>query len=211
MPKVGNIRVSFRKDENPHFFDLFYNQKNKFHIKNVPQHFQKLTEFVSEGYSTEESLKDTLNKCVIEYREKLKTERDVILYKISASSELRMNKVGEGHYSGIKKGISTKISDIGGGGPDCSIGFDYKKCKEIDEGGKKYYPYKDDGTLGYEMRVEKSWNIIEWTSEREDFFAGLYKSMGTMLEKISEFFSNDDEKVLERIDSFGEGTKLLHY
>lgn len=209
MPEVGKIMVRFRKDENPREFKLYYSQKEKFYIKNVPADFVRLTEFVSSHHSTEDGIRNHLNECIKIFQEKLKTERDVILYRISASAYLTMNEIDENHYSGQKRGVSKRISDLGGSSPKCCFGIEYKKCKEIDEGGKKYYPYKQSGTLGFEMRVEKSWSVIEWTPEREAFFEGLYKSMENLVEKISVFFSDDDEKVLTLIDSAGGSIKLI--
>ena len=100
MPKVGKIEIKFRKDEPCCYFDLYYSQKEKFYIKGIPVDFVRLTEFVSSGHSTEESLRTHLRECLQIYQEKLKTERDVILYKIFASSLLRMNEVNENHFVG---------------------------------------------------------------------------------------------------------------
>jgi len=209
MPKVGKITIRFHKDEQLREFDLHYSQKEKFHIKNVPHEFVRLTEFISSGYATEEGLRDRLHECVHDYQEKLKTERDVILYKICASTHLTSNITGEGNYSGQKKGVSKRISGMGYGVPVCSFGVEYKKCKEIDEGGKKYFPYKEDGTLGYEMRVEKSWSVIDWTPERESFFLSMYDNMENMIQKISLFFGDDDERVLSLIDAAHGNLKLI--
>ena len=209
MPKVGKIEIKFRKDEPCCYFDLYYSHKEKFYIKGIPVDFVRLPELVSSGHSTEESLRTHLRECLQIYQEELNTERDVSLYKISASSFLRMNEVNENHFVGDKEGVSKRISDIGGGVPKCCFGIEYNKCKEIDKGGKKYYPYKQSGALGYEMRVEKSWNIIEWTPEREEFFKSMYSNMENFIAKLSLFFTNDDEDVIKRIDSSGGNLKLI--
>lgn len=210
MPKVGKIEVRFRDDEKIQQFDLWYSQKEKFFIKGLPQQFLKLLDFCSFGYPTEEALKNDLRDAVKKYKELLKIERKVILYRIAATAELTSNKTGEGTYSGNKREISNKFSSMGFGVPNCSLGIEYVIAKEVDEGGKKYFPYREDGSLSYDMKIAKNvWGIIDWTPEREQFFQSIYGAMQELVIKLSSIFLEDDEKVAQLIDT-SSGQKFLN-
>ena len=209
MPKVGKIEVIFNKNSGKKVYDLWYSQTDNFHLKGLPSDFIELTGFQPDCWQTEASLRDNLRLSVEKYQKLLSTERKVIIFRVCASTELTMNKVREGNYSGYKHGISRKISSFGFGSPDYAVGIEYRLYKEIDNGGKKYYPLLENGGTGLERIITSDQSIIEWTEERELFFKGVYASMQSLVLKLAQFFTDDLDKTVARIDSVGGNAKLL--
>lgn len=203
MAKVGKITVHIPGHERADY-SLYYSQKNNFHIRGIPDDFKKLTEFMPDGYETEAVLRETL-RCAIETaKEKLKSKRKVIIFIISASAELGMNKTGPGQFQGYKKGISDSIGFTGYGSNGAVLSVEYQTLFEISDGVKKeYYKINDNDSIGFRANFSSHQStIIDWTQEREDFFRSIYKSMSGLLLKLSGFFfSRDIDTVLKAIDS----------
>jgi hypothetical protein len=216
MPKIGKVQANFTGQTE--VFELWYSQKEKFNVKGLPKKFLELMreEFLPFGFETERLLTDTLFHAVNKYKELIKKERKVILYKIEASTMLTMNKepfrpgVGE-CYSGIKKGISKRIRTTNFGSAEAAIGLEYIIAIEIDNGNKKYHPIAEDGSVGYAMnshgRIE--YDVMEWSEQREAFFVALYESMQKLVFGISAFFSGNDIDLVNKIDNAGGNIKLL--
>lgn len=202
MPKVGKITVQIpgreRKD-----YDLYYSQKDRFCIKGIPDDFIMLTGFRPEGYTTEAILWETLHVAIQTAREKLKSQRKVIVFKIAAATHLRMVKVGDGEYQGYRLGISKDIDEMPFGVPMCSMGLEYHIYIEVNDGIKKeYHTITGSDSFGRINGISSLFTIIDWTQEREDFFESIYESMSGLLRKLSTFFfSRDLETVLKAIDS----------
>ncbi len=215
MPKVGNIKIQIRKDEPEVVLDLWYSTNDQFFIKRVPSELIKLTGFNTEGYSTEALLKKHLSEAIELYNQLKITERKVLLFKISASTLLTMNKVSDGHFTGIKKGVSKNIKDlrVSDGAGIC---IEYKIAKEIDNGKKEYFEIENGDQLssyamGFNLTSRSDWAIIDWTEEREQFFINLQNSMQEMVFKLSSFFGGDIENVVRSIDiTTSSNTKLLN-
>ncbi len=212
MPKIGKVTANFTGYAES--FDLWYSQKEKFHVKGLPAHFLKTMydDFQPFGFETESDIQNTLFHKVDEYKKITKNTRRVIMYKIVASLLLTSNKESEGCFSGKKSGISSRIAGGNFGMQDAEIGISYKIAEEVTMGSIKYYPLKEDGTLEFAMRLghgNDGWSIMEYTPERELFFKNVYDRMQTLLYGLSAFFSSNDDEVIKKIDSSG-GQFLLN-
>lgn len=201
MPKVGKIKVVIPGHLGREY-SLYYSQKTKFYITEIPADFINLTDFITERYETEASLKDNLMRCVRLAKEKLLTERKVIVFNIAASTHLTCVKEGEGHYSGQLPGISERISKMSFGPPLCTFGVEYYIYTEFNDGVQKaYHQINPDGSAGQSRRVTDNFTVIDWSEQREAFFESIYQNMAETLQKLSAFFFTDHiTSVLDAID-----------
>lgn len=206
MPKVGKINVTYNSEDKPEVFDIYYNAKERFHVKGLSHDFLKLIEFRDFGYDKEQDLRDTMFWACKKYRELKTAQRKVIIFWLAAGSIFTMNHLGDEHYSGKKKGISEKIGSLGHGIPQASVGIEYWICTETTEGAdKKYHRLKDDGSIRYAIDEGKlrSATIMEWSAEREAFFLGMYNRMQDMVYSLSKFISLDEPDMLSMVDKQG--------
>ncbi len=215
MPKVGKVPAVFDKDKYYNTIDLYYNQKEKFHVKDLPEDFCKITDFVPSRWATEEQISGALRMAIIKYNEAKTAQRKVIVYEIKSSSMLRLNKTGDRHgsYSGTKPGISPIIGSSQYNTLDATVEFEYQIMLEINQGGLRYYKYELNGDIGFEVtHVSQSTHkqIVEWTAERELFFESINTSLSTLLQRFSSFFSGDKDQVLLKIDQAAGDIKLLN-
>lgn len=209
--KVGNIKIRIRKDEMEQSYALHYSQKDKFSIKGLPTELLRLSGFEPTHFPTENELVSQLEAAIRKYNELKKTERKVIMFKVGASTLLRMNKVSQGHYQGIKRGVSENIGDINFAN-GAGIGIEFKIAIEFDEGIKQYFELEESGLPSkYPVRFSRDeWMIIDYSLEREEFFNSIINSMQEMVFKLSQFFGGDTEKVANLIDStVSNNQKLL--
>lgn len=196
MPKIGSINLLYEGD-NLIKHEIYYSQTHKFQIKGLSNEFYGLTGFIAHGYETEKKLTDEVEKACIKYRELKTKSRIVILYKCSASAELRMNKVSEGEYVGLAEGVSNKISDSGYNSDLAVFGIDYTIAQVIDDGVRKKY-YKVDKTTRevsrFEIKDVRDFQEMEHSVERELFFENLIESMKKMVVSASKFFGADPKE-----------------
>lgn len=200
MPKVSKIKL-YIQSEFGEYYEIHYNAKNapKFSIKDLPEDFTKVTEVYPHGFETEAELESTITRAVFEYKQLKKTERKVIVYKASASSELTMKKEKghyEGHYVSPLPGVSRKLDSFGSGSETSSFGISYQIMVEVDHVNKKqYHPIKNDGSLGFARSLKSKEQVMEWSEERELFFSNIYSSMREMVLKMSKFIDQEPEEV----------------
>lgn len=210
MPRVSKVDLKYdSKYGKTH--DIWYTQKKKFEIRDLPSELLKLTDFHPSHYATEKSLVKDARKACIKYRELKTTERKVILYRCNASSHLTMNCVKHGrHYNGMLPGVSENIKGFNhsSGIPLSTIGITYKICKVVDDGADPEY-YKLDHETG-EIHGSKfkpnGYQEIEYTEERHQFFINIVESMKKMVKEMSRFFDADPEKAIKLIEN---NNKLL--
>jgi len=204
MPKVGKIRTII-PGHTVRDYSLYYSQKQKFYITDIPEDFTKLSEFIDQSYETEQLLRDNLERCIRIAKEKLLCQRKVIAFRVAASHHLRLNPSGENAYSGTLPGISDKIAGFNTHGiPRCAFGVEYLVLYEYNDGVKiEYRQVNADGSLGYSLRVDqREYTIIDYTADREAFFLSIYDNMAGIVLKLSQFFfSRDLEAVLHGIDN----------
>lgn len=213
MPKVGSL--SFRVDtEYPVKYDIYYSQSKKFEIKGLPSDFVNTTNLSTCYYLTEAILEDTVFKAIVKYRELKTKQRLVIAYSFHASTNLKMNKIREGSYSGFLPGVSRKIKDFSNGRswicPPNALGLNYFICMEVNEVGKKVY-YHVNSNLEMVGRSEISVSdctLIEYSPERLGFFTGIVESLKSAVVAMSRFADLEGDQAQELIDS-GKVTKLL--
>ena len=209
MPKVG--KMSLRWDRNDHAIDynIWYSQKLNFEIRELPHDFLALTDLKTWGYEKESDLRENVLVCFHKYIILKKTERKVILYNLSATTKIRMNRVGDGHYQGTRSGIDDKLfMDLPTHNNNSGFSIGYMIAMEVDEGGKEYHKINDDGSVSsFTERLTRDEKkcVIAYTPEREQFFKDIEESVYQLVCKVSEFFSNQ-EKLLGFIDS---GLKLI--
>lgn len=211
MPKVGKISTNLSAEIQA--YDLWYSPKEKFHIKGLPEHFLQTMydEFQPWGYPSEGEIRTAFLIAVTNYKERIKTFRKVILFKIVGSHLLTMNKdpFNKEHgqsFSGMKRGISKRISTTNFGAEEAEVGISYQLAQEVNTGTLQYLPINEDGSLGFALRISvqtTDWQIIEWTPAREAFFESIYAGMEQLILRISEFFAGTDEVLLKKIDHAG--------
>lgn len=197
MPKIGIERVTIGGDLLT--LQIYYSRETGFFYKGLPDEFMTVSEFINMA-SAEEDLKIGLNAAMRKYYELKKTERVSIMYKCSATAELRMNKIAQG-YAGTRKGVSEKIQDMRGYGYGFTIEFN--KVKIVDNGkDAKYYIMNGDEMESYSRnRIHFSdWCEIPFTEERMAFFEKIAESMKKLIEQLSFFFDMDQEKAMMFIE-----------
>lgn len=207
MPKIGKVTLRYGS-EHGRQHDIWYTQKNGFEIRDLPQDMLTLTEFFPRKYETEKALIQDARSAVREYKKKIETEKKVIRYSVKASSELCMNRVDAGHYSGRRKGVSKKIESFSLAGsyiPTATIGIDFDVYKVIDDGSNPEYYKIDMATGEIESRkstVRKSDKTeIEYTDERYLFFKRISEAMYKMLTEMSVFFDADADQAVKFIEA----------
>ena len=203
MPKVSNVRI--RIDNEIQSFDIHYNKKDCFHVKNFPSSVLQFTDkhngLVTANFQTEHELKNSLHECVNRYHEAMTCTRKVIRYKLYASTEIRMNKNDDHSWYGVRPGINKNIAGIDGHHtPDYAIGFDYSILLETKSNGLKYNEIKSDGSIGCSINVYPDDIIIDWTIDRELAFQILSDGMYKLMRKISGALG-DKEDALKFLDS----------
>lgn len=183
MPKVSNLKLSI--DGKPTTLDVYYNASDKFHFKYFPTEVYNLgsqdgeTKILLRKIETENDLRDTAIKIIDNYHKTKSKSRKVIAYWISAVTPYHMVKIGAGHYQGNKSiGMdSHKITSISG---DAGFTITWKMYLEVDENGKNYYCYDEDGAVRWKTSVDSKAQILEWTPERESMF----EYVSTRLEEL---------------------------
>lgn len=204
MPKIGTICLTY-EGEHYHHHEIHYSQKTQFSIKGLSKEFLALTDFHTFGYETERELTDEVKAACLKYRELKTMSKLVILYKFSASPELCMNKVSEGNYEGMLKGISRKIAVISGFCDLATIAIDYHIAQLVDDGVKKIY-YKVDRTNPKEMSRHamshtRTYQEMDYTEERAAFFESLVNAMKKMVVDASAFFGAEPEQAVKFIEA----------
>ncbi|NBC24677.1 MAG: hypothetical protein GVX78_03580 [Bacteroidetes bacterium] len=212
MPRVGKVNLRY-KEKHGTEHTIWYTQKKKFEIRDLPDEIISMTDFYPSRYATEEALIKDARAACRKYRELIKTRRRVILYKCNASAALRMNKVGHGHYSGTLKGVSKKIRDFNSHSmPLASIGIEWKVCDVVDDGASQEYFEVTDIDTGevsqFSFRKAREYQVMEFTQERYEFFQGILKAMQGMVRDLSNFFGADPEKAALMIEN---NQQLLPY
>lgn len=192
--------------------EVHYDKKTKsFFIKTgLPSDFSVFSEKwkVFHGSATEAGLLSHLRESIEQYVANKTCSRKVIVFKAHSSSEIIMNKVGEGHYSGFKKKCLEKLH-ISGHTEKYELGFDFDVYQEVDSAGaKSYYRHMPDGEISrFPSRIEKTSTVIPYNETYENFFISFAKSFESMVLKISEFFGETDEtKIISFIE---ERNKLI--
>ncbi len=195
MPKVSNTRIEI--DGKTVLFDIHYNKKDLFHVKDFPQSIfhliGKSKGTTDSNFATEKQLIDSLRECVESYHKKMTQTRKVIRYKLCASANIRMNKVGHGQWSGERKGINVQ-SIING--TDYAIGFDYDILLETKTNRVGYNEIKPDGSIGYSRTLHACDIVIDWTIERELAFESLADGMYKLMCKISAALGDEHNAVM---------------
>jgi len=211
MAKVSYIKLAIDTPD-PKTYEVHYqgksaNRKTKlpgFYVNGLPSDFCRITDIRSDGYDTEVALSDTMHRAVNIYREFHKNSKRVILFRCSASAELRMEKVKQGHYIGHRKGISHKIRGTDYGADEATIGISYIIAEKIQDSAKTEY-FRTDPANDYQINgritSDLNYTVIDWTEEREAFFSSLYDSMRVLLDKMNLFFGEDADKAALFIDN----------
>lgn len=212
MPKVG--KVPFRYKEFPTQHDLYYSNKDLFSVKGIPEDIIRVTGVRVSGYETELKLKEAIEAAIRKYREIIKAGKMMIYYKVGASSELSMNRIGTGSFQGRKPGVSLKIESPSGFGNDRAvIGIDYEIYFVMNDGVKHEYFRVDEDTLEVGSRTtlrhgDQRYQQMEYTPERHEFFKSTVEAMSKLVVKLSTVFGMESDEVCALIDN-ETVTKLL--
>ncbi len=208
MPKVSNCSIKIAGEHKR--FDIFYNKKDSFHVKDFPVEINRLVNkpnFRTTDYATERELINCLNTIVNEYHELVKDTRKVIVYKLYASSEIRRDwqdhANGGRSSSGFREGINDNVEDMSG--PAYGIGFTYHVLLETKSNGVRYNHIKSNGEIGYSASIHRGDILIDWTQEREDALKALADGMHKLMVKICAALG-DQYKGMAFLD---KGVKLL--
>jgi len=201
MPKVGYIRLRYNS-ENSIRHDIFYNSKNKFHIKDLPDEFIGLTKFTAHGYETENLLEDAARSACEVYRQLKSNSKTIILYRCSASPELTSNKIGIDSWEGLLKGVSPKIHHVNNGVACFEVNFIL--IQVVSDGVQKKYYKIDPETKKverWEFLYADSYQSMDYTEERWQFFLSIVEGMKKMVVQASQFFGAEPEQAAEFIES----------
>lgn len=189
MPKIGT-KIEKIKEQHVELI-IWYTRELGFFYKGIPSDFINVTEFRNAGYESENALLGAFREALNAYHEQMKKTKKIIRYSLRGSTEMIMNKVGEGCYSGRKDSVSSKFSTTDGGG--YVFGFDYAILMETSGTDKKrYYQLKEDGSIGREMQVRSDVHSIDWTPEREQFFKDMTDNLQRLINGVSSFFDRPD-------------------
>lgn len=182
---------NFKIGEKTYVKQMTYRPGGPFQIK-VPEEIAVvLQKFLVKG-DTEKECDKNFARVVFEFQS-LKEKKDrVILYRIDLEALIKDEKgkiiFDRGHFSD-SRGIK--------------IGFDYMVANRIRYGDTQSF-YDDTG--------KKVWiggeSIMEWTAEREKFFAGFNQALEGAILRSNEFFKNNSAKLAKLIDS-NSGPLLL--
>lgn len=189
MPKIGT-KIEKIKEQHVELI-IWYTRESGFFYKGLPSDFLNVTGFCNVGFKSEDALLGAFRSALNVYHERMKQTKKIIQYSLRGSTEMLLNKIGEGCYSGHKKGVSKKFSTTEGGG--YTFGFDYTILIETSGTDKKrYYQIKEDGSIGREMQVRGDIHNIDWTPEREQFFKDMADNLQRLINGVSSFFDQPD-------------------
>lgn len=189
MPKIGT-RIEKIKEQHVELV-IWYTRESGFFYKNLPSDFTNVTDFRNRGYESENALLGSFRDALNVYHERMKQTKKVIRYSLRGSTEMLMNKVREGCYSGRKDSVSNKFSTTDGGG--YAFGFDYTVLIETSgTDRKRYYRLKEDGSVGYEIQITGDVDTVDWTPGREQFFKDMVENLQRLVNGVSSFFDQPD-------------------
>lgn len=139
-------------------------------------------------------LRNRISNIVREYEKMAVTSTKVITYRLECNSP-NMRKRTHSYF-----GSSGRWDEY-------SMSLRYKVEYRIQIGDQAYFSYKeyDPSTYGKKETTGRHWKWIEWTEEREKFFANAVESLEKMIEKC-ESILGDTDQLTGLIDS---GTLLI--
>lgn len=202
MAKIGKetVTISGKWME----IDIFYSRKAGFYADKLPSDFLTMTEFDKRLFASEKDFMDTLKCEIHRYHEMITKRRKVILYKLNGSSAMLMNQESKGCYHGRKEGVSSQFKGISfcSDAPEYMFGFSYEVRIEVKGEGENYYSIGENGepVLPY-IRGRGSWEVIDWSEEREAFFKGMVDSLQKLINSTSSFFDQPD--LLQLMETVG--------
>lgn len=216
MPKVDIVIANFEKDIDTSF-DVWYTRATKFEIKGLPEKFLQVMDgkFRKSGYDTVEQAQEALEEATKIYREKIKSERKVILFRIAASENMTREPgteiiAGQRMWGKRKAKMGNRIHSFDN--PSILkgevLGFHFLIALETNDGDKEYTIIQEAGLKQHYSRYA-DYDVIDWTEEREMFFQRISAGMHTLLHKLAYFFSEDEQVLLQRIHQASESTLSL--
>ncbi len=203
MPKVSKISIEIKGQKQ--VFDIFFNSKEHFHIKNFPEEIIRVTSVVIDGQSTLDMLIKVIKEAVDKYHQISKTQRKVIVYRMMLSSAMYMNRdgnhMGSNSYMGYQQWVPDSVR--GGDGKikstpfrsmEYTIGLEYRIYMETQLARKQYFQINNEGTLNHETHEDslRGWFIIDWTEERENSLENITKGMTSLAQKMGEILLNPE-------------------
>lgn len=216
MPKITTHSLKFKDEYKT--FDVWYNSKDGFYYKNFPDSMWKFVQSASSGdcpskvQETEQGLRSATQKMLDLYYELTKTERHIIILRLSFSVAIYMNKMerdsGRG-YSGYKPWAQQHHDFIisQSHGLDHGIAFEYQTGIEIEGKNKYFYPTRQDETgaiihrEAYGSRItgedkHRKAIVLDYSLELETFLKGVAEQMEALAAKMLNFFSDKDRILL---------------
>ena len=183
MPKITEYIFNINQERVK--IGIYYGTSKKFYAKNVPDDILALQEGQPEGFEKESELYHYLHHAIDHYHEEIKKSRKVIVYSLSMTTNLCMNKIDQNHWSGFKEWLPDDFSHrskMEGEGYGFSISWSV--LMEISSAELNYYEINDDGSIGYGTYLDNR-SVIEWTPEREAAFEEIAASLEKMVKKIA--------------------------
>lgn len=231
MPRVAFIDLSV--DGNERRFEAWFNAKKGFYIKDLPESIRsagvrtvdkkqgdreyQTTDGDWKACTTLDDLKAQLRAAVDAYHENAKATTKVILYQLQLSRRVAFVKdpKAKHHRNQWKMKPWAKANGLTYTG-DYSEGFGFElrwtKRFRIQKDGVEYHAVdvdENDGTesVGYHDGSFNNWGEMEWTAEREAFFANADLQIGKLAELVAGFIGKDTTELATLIDA--GSTKLL--
>lgn len=201
MPKITTHQYKIRGK----YVDIatYYNRTNKFFAKGIPDDVLAFQKKAPSYFETEDELDTFVRTSIQEYHEKIKSSRKIIAYKLNLSSDLRMNKIGDGHWSGSRSWLNDAYAgSLAGDGYGFSI--EWEMLIEVSSDKVRYNRIREDGSIGFETYLDQR-TILKWTPKREAAFKEIDAAIESMVKKIGAVLL-DEDKTVKLLDS---GVRLL--
>ena len=212
MPLIKKAAY-FRVGDHKHEFDIWYDSKKMFHVRDFPAHLHEFTSDINTGwYASQQELENAIYSKLNKYYESKNEERKVIIFSVELGKWLTYERTGLGSWTG-KRDIPDMFKPAGfSESTDCGLSFEWGIYMEYKGKETKYAEHFTDkhGNVHkqsdtYLINIGDKMQIIDWTPERELFFRDMEKAMNNLGQMFIEFFSNK-ELMLQAMDN---GVKLL--
>jgi len=227
MPKIKIYRDSIAGVHEE--FAIHYTEAMRFHLKTFPEQVLTVVEkwLIDLRADTVQALEYKIRKIIEDYELRIKTKKKIIYTNICIGSESFLKYCaedvektrGQGVSYRIKEGMRKFTSEHNSSDLDYGVTFEYAVGYVYETGTEKHFTVLRPGwAQGYNAREnldadgnqeyrtsDRSFFILDWTIERETYFADLAEKLDTIAKGFVDFFGN--EKLM--LGVMDNGFKLL--
>lgn len=169
---------------------VFYNQKKKFHFKELPDDLVRLSDFKNHGYETERELNQAIDLALQKFHEEILTTSKVIRIKYMVGKSTSWKQSGDRSWSKNPNYKDVKNIDLRSG-----ICLDYtvylkKEAQEV-----MYAEIYNSGEISFFSKrghLENSDIEVPYSEEVIAFLEVTMKTLGELSHKFIDFFRKPD-------------------